>query len=139
MTIVYEKVLSAPPDELFELYASAGWWSRGEPYEKAVLDIVMGSFCFFVAKDTATGKIVGMGRVISDGCSDGYIQDVTVLPSYRGQGIGREIMRHLVLFCQEKGLEWIGLVAEPGTTPFYKSLDFEVLQDYQPMLLKKKS
>jgi ribosomal protein S18 acetylase RimI-like enzyme len=66
-----------------------------------------------------------MGRVISDGASDGYIQDVVVLPEFRGRGIGREIIRRLTDRCVAAGLTWIGLVAEPGTQKFYETLGFQ--------------
>ena len=70
------------------------------------------------------GTAIGMGRAISDGVSDGWIQDVAVLEDWRGKGIGREIVKALLDNCLEKGLGWIGLVAEPGTREFYTPLGF---------------
>ncbi len=52
--------------------------------------LIRGSFLFAVAVDRKTGHAVGMGRVISDGVSDGYIQDLVVLPEYRKTGIGAQ-------------------------------------------------
>ena len=83
---------------------------------------------------TIDGRIVGMARVISDGYSDAYIQDVTVLNSYRGQGIGRELVYRLAQFCVNRKIGWIGLVAEPGTQGLYEDLGFRPLAGYQPML-----
>jgi ribosomal protein S18 acetylase RimI-like enzyme len=45
---------------------------------------------------TLGDRIIGMGRAISDGVSDAYIQDVTVHPDLRGKGIGKAIIRKLV-------------------------------------------
>jgi GNAT superfamily N-acetyltransferase len=78
-----------------------------------------------------------MGRVISDGASDAYIQDVVVLPPYRRQGIGRELIHRLTLHCLEHKIGWIGLVAEPGTARFYVQLGYRMLEGYQPMLYEK--
>jgi ribosomal protein S18 acetylase RimI-like enzyme len=80
-----------------------------------------------------------MGRVISDGASDGYIQDVVVLPEFRGRGIGREIIRRLTDRCVAAGLTWIGLVAEPNTQEFYEALGFQPLTGFQPMLYQVRS
>ncbi len=84
------------------------------------------------------GKIVGMARVISDGCSDAYIQDVVVLESYRGRGVGRELVRRLTQFCIGRKISWIGLIAEPGTQGLYEDLGFGPLAGYQPMLHGKR-
>jgi ribosomal protein S18 acetylase RimI-like enzyme len=135
--VEYEAVTSAPTEAIVELYQSAGWW-RESPEARAVIpDMIRGSLCFMVAR-ALDGRIVGMGRVISDGCSDAYIQDVTVLPSHRSLGIGRELIRRLVQFCVDRKISWIGLVAEPGTQGFYEELGFEPLAGYQAMLYGKK-
>jgi GNAT superfamily N-acetyltransferase len=75
-----------------------------------------------------------MGRVISDGVSDGYIQDLVVMPEYRGTGIGAQIVSKLVKKCLEMGVSWIGLIAEPGTEKFYMSLGFSPMDRHIPLL-----
>jgi GNAT superfamily N-acetyltransferase len=55
-----------------------------------VAGIVAGSHCFLVARHAES--IVAMGRAISDRVSDAYIQDVTVDPAFRGQGIGSRMV-----------------------------------------------
>jgi ribosomal protein S18 acetylase RimI-like enzyme len=99
--------------------------------------MILGSFRFMVAR-LPEGRIVGMARVISDGYSDAYIQDVVVLPAYRKQGIGSELIRRLTEYCVSRKLAWIGLVAEPGTRAFYEELGYEPLTGYQPMLYGKR-
>ena len=120
-------------DDIIALYRAAGWWRDGRSRRESLSDMIRGSFLFMVA-ESPDGSIIGMGRVISDGVSDGYIQDVTVLPSCRGKGIGRDIVGRLAGLSKDRGLEWVGLVAEPGTQPFYESLGFKPLAGYQPML-----
>lgn len=75
-----------------------------------------------------------MGRVLSDGISDGYIQDLFVLAGYRKSGIGRMIVSELLAACRGKGLGWIGLIAEPGTEQFYLPLGFRRMKGYIPLL-----
>ena len=95
-----------------------------------------GSFAFVVASDTTTGHAIGMGRVISDGVSDAYIQDLVVLPSYRGRGIGLQILTLLVNHCKQYGLTWIGLIAEPDSEAFYAPLGFERMPGHIPMIYR---
>lgn len=45
------------------------------------------------------GKLVGMGRIISDGVITGLICGVGVLPSSQGVGIGRILMNGLIEQC----------------------------------------
>jgi len=124
------------PAEMLELYLQAGWLRPGEnPSDAELLAIVNGSFRFAGLFDGS--RLVGMGRALSDGVSDAYIQDVTVLPAYRDRGLGQAIIKLLVAQLKEAGIAWIGLVAEPGTHRFYEKLGFQVLPDYQPMLLRK--
>ncbi len=135
--VEYETVTSAPTEEIAELYKSAGWWEESLEARAVIPAMIRGSFCFMVAR-ALDGHIVGMGRVISDGCSDAYIQDVTVLNSHRGQGIGRELIRRLTQYCVERRIGWVGLVAEPGTQAYYEDLGFGPLVNYQPMLYGKR-
>ncbi|MDD4307309.1 MAG: GNAT family N-acetyltransferase [Thermoplasmata archaeon] len=124
------------PDELVELYKAGNWWLEG--YTTDGLDtLTEGSFAFVVAVEKATGKAVGMGRAISDGTSDAWLQDIVVLKEHRGRGLGREITRHLLEHCLSKGLVWIGLVAEPGSKRIYEPLGFEDLPG-EPMVFRRR-
>jgi len=140
MTVEFEAVDAAPFEEIVELYKSAGWWQDAPEASEAravISAMIRGSFRFMVAR-LPEGRIVGMARVISDGFSDAYIQDVVVLPSYRRRGIGRELIRRLTEYCVARKIAWIGLVAEPGTREFYEELGYRPLADYQPMLYSGK-
>lgn len=130
-SIQYETVLEAPTEAVVELYRAGGWWKESDRAREIIPRMIRGSFRFMVAR--SGGRIVGMGRVISDGASDAYIQDVVVLHDQRGKGIGRELVRRLADCCTDAGVDWVGLVAEPGTMPFYESLGFRRF-DGQPML-----
>jgi ribosomal protein S18 acetylase RimI-like enzyme len=133
----YEAVSSAPLEEIVELYRAAGWWQESPEARAIIPSMIRGSLCFMVAR-SIEGRIVGMARVISDGHSDAYIQDVVVLPDYRGRGVGRELVRRLTQICVTRKIAWIGLVAEPGTQGLYEELGFGPLVGYQPMLFGKK-
>ena len=60
-----------------------------------------------------------MGRAISDGISDAYIQDLTVRHDCRNRGIGKMILKALLERLHADGIAWIGLICRTG---FKKSL-----------------
>jgi len=127
-------VRSWQEDPLVELYRAGGWWKEG--MDKSRLgDLIRGSFLFAVAIDISTRKSVGMGRVISDGIHDAYIQDLVVLPEWRGLGVGRMILSALLDECRARNISWLGLIAEPGTSGFYSRLGFAPMAGYVPMHL----
>jgi ribosomal protein S18 acetylase RimI-like enzyme len=121
--------------EISNLYRAGGWWK--EEYDQRELHrLIRGSFLFAVAVDGKTGQAVGMGRVISDGVSDGYIQDLVVLPEYRKAGIGTQIVSTLVKKCVERGISWIGLIAEPDTEKFYLPFGFHPMEGHVPLIFR---
>ena len=119
-------------DRLTELYRQAGWWTDEADNPSLVAGIVAGSHCFLVARKAKT--IIAMGRAISDRVSDAYIQDVTVDPAFRRQGIGSRMVAALVTRLEADGIGWVGLIAERKTHPFYRPLGFLPMADSVPML-----
>ena len=121
--------------EIADLYRAGGWWQEVWDAE-GITPLIKGSCAFVVAIDRKTSRAIGMGRLISDGVSDGYIQDVVVYPQYRKSGIGGRIVSELVASGKNKGLGWIGLIAQPGSEQFYRELGFQPMQGHTPMLYK---
>lgn len=126
-------VREADPEQMRELYRAGSWWDEEKSKLEELPRLVQGSFAFAVAQDQTTARLVGMGRVISDGVSDGYIQDVIVFPQYRGLGLGKDIIQKLVDHCLRSGVNWLALIAEPGSEGFYKKLEFSRMKDHIPV------
>jgi len=123
---------TCPEEEIVELYKAGGWWK--DSYDPSgIKPLIEGSFAFAVAVESSSGKAIGMGRIISDGASDAYIQDLVIMPEYRGQGIGKKLVSALLKRCLSKGLLWVGLIAEPDQDEFYSSLGFKHMKNYIPM------
>jgi ribosomal protein S18 acetylase RimI-like enzyme len=119
--------------EIQDLYRAGGWW-REEWDPAGIPALIAGSYAFAVARELRTGRAVGMGRIISDGISDAYLQDVVVNPAYRHHGIGCQIVESLISHCLQKGIRWIGCIASPHTAGFYQNLGFREMEDFTPML-----
>lgn len=121
-------------EDIVHLYRAGRWWKE-EYNPRSINDLIRGSFAFAVAIDRMSGHAIGMGRIISDGVSDGYLQDLVILPEFRHRSIGRKIVTALLEKCQDAGISWIGLIAEPDTEIFYKPLGFRRMEGHIPLIL----
>ena len=68
-----------------------------------------------------SGSIVGFGRALCDGVSNGYLSMVVVAEAARGQGIGREIVQRLMGINPE--ITWM-LRAGRGSEGFWQKMGF---------------
>ena len=123
-------------DEIIYLYELGGWW-KPEYDRSKIPELIRNSFAFCVVVDTKSRKAIGMGRVLSDGVSDAYIQDLIIHPQFRKRGIGAQLVQYLIKHCLEHSISWIGLIAEPGTESFYVPLGFTSMKNYTPLLYQK--
>lgn len=69
-------------------------------------------------------KVVGTARAISDLEYHAGIYDVAVLPEYQGQGLGRQLLEHLLV---QLPVWRIVLVCDPEVENFYRKFGFEKL------------
>ena len=137
MNIAYSFIRQAADsqiDKIIRLYQTAGWWT-GQAHEnhELIRRIVTSSHCFVLACEG--NEIIGMGRAISDGISDAYIQDVAVLPEFQGQGVGTAVVKEILKQLRADGLQWIGLIAGRQSHPFYRKIGFEEMPAATAMLL----
>ena len=97
-TVIYT---SKPPEDfqqLEALYASLGW----NAIHLSVTELNMMCLNSWYAVYAFEGqKLVGMGRVISDGVITGVICGLGVHPDYQSRGIGRQILQRLVEHCEK--------------------------------------
>ena len=130
-----EIVRTADIEQVKHLYKHADWWSDDDNTDPDFIKkIIQGSFCFAAA--SINNKLIGMGRAISDGVSDAYIQDLVVLDEFRGRGIGVLIIDELIKYLKSKNVNWISLISEPKAVSFYQRYGFSQMTDYMPFTLK---
>lgn len=67
-------------------------------------------------------RIVGFARALCDEVSNGYISMVAVAADHRGQGIGRELVRHLMK--DDPGITWV-LRAGHESRKFWERVGFQ--------------
>jgi len=136
-TITLRKPTADQIRQIEDLYRAQKWWqANDDECPQLVPRLISGSHCFVAAFEGE--EIVGMGRVISDGVSDAYIQDVAVRRDRRHRGIGRKILQALLQQLHDDGIRWIGLIAEPGSYNLYRQAGFREMLGALPMLMNTK-
>ncbi|EGU71123.1 GNAT family N-acetyltransferase [Streptococcus mitis] len=114
-------------EDVLHLYQAVGWTNythQPEMLEQALSH----SLAIYVALDG--DAVVGLIRLVGDGFSSIFVQDLIVLPSYQRQGIGRSLMKEALE--DYKDAYQVQLVTEQTekNVGFYRSLGFEALSTY---------
>ena len=109
-------------DDLLTLYEKLDWNSFLKLSSTQLLTAMNQSF--FAVYAYINDELVATGRVISDGVINAYVCGLGVLPEYRRQGIGTEIMRRLKAHCMEHNLH-MQFLCEEILVPYYNKLGFE--------------
>lgn len=122
------KETSVSLDDVLHLYQAVGWTNytnQPQMLEKSLAH----SLAIYVARDGE--EIVGLVRLVGDGFSSVFVQDLIVFPSYQRQGIGSDLMKQAL--SDYKDTYQIQLATEESekTLGFYRSLGFEVLSSFQ--------
>ena len=132
---ILKKTDSGIFQDIISLYKDAGWWEKEYDNDPSFVKVIVRkSFCFAGAFDGK--RLVGMGRALSDGISDAYIQDIVVLKQYRNRGIGSGIINTIIEQLKKNNIDWITLIGEPDTGKFYRRLNFRTMKNFLPMKLK---
>jgi ribosomal protein S18 acetylase RimI-like enzyme len=121
--------------DIINLYKSGNWWK--DSYDSSSIKyLIKNSYKFALIVKKDEDRAIGMGRLLSDGVSDAYIQDLVILNEFRGYGLGKKLVKFLLDHCKSKNINWIGLISEPGQDHFYSDLGFEEMEKYIPMKYK---
>ena len=73
-----------------------------------------------VARDSDTGTVVGFVTALTDGVLTAYLPLLEVLPRFRRQGIGRELVRRILERLSD--LYMVDLLCDAELQSFYASL-----------------
>ena len=122
------KETSVSLDDVLHLYQAVGWTNyTNQP--QMLAQALSHSLATYLASDGE--EIVGLVRLIGDGFSSVFVQDLIVLPSYQRQGIGSTLMKQAL--SDYKDTYQIQLATEESekTLGFYRSLGFETLSSFQ--------
>ncbi|MED2880185.1 GNAT family N-acetyltransferase, partial [Bacillus thuringiensis] len=106
---------------LLSLYESLEWNSLKLTVNELERMCKQSWYAIYVFDDK---RLVGMGRVISDGVITGIICGVGVLPKYQSSGIGKEIVERLIQHCEQNKVI-PQLMCVEKLQSYYESIGFE--------------
>ena len=111
-----------PAVDYGRLFETTGWNTsyQASPQElhRAISD------SWYVLSAYENDRLVGFGRIISDGVLYALICDLIVNPACQGQGIGSTLLAKLIEHCRARGIRVIWLFAAKGKSSFYKKFGF---------------
>jgi ribosomal protein S18 acetylase RimI-like enzyme len=114
-------------EEVLALYKANEWSSAEKPDQ--LLSALRNSHSLVTAR--VLGNLVGIGNAISDGHLVVYFPHMLVHPTYQGKGIGRAMMRALLV--RYKDFHQLMLTADGRAVDFYRRLGFEKAGKTEPM------
>ena len=114
-------------EDVLHLYQAVGWTNYTNQSQMLEQSLAH-SLAIYVARDGE--EIVGLVRLVGDGFSSVFVQDLIVLPSYQRRGIGSDLMKEALE--DYKDAYQVQLVTDQTekNLGFYRSLGFETLSTY---------
>ncbi|WRS31142.1 GNAT family N-acetyltransferase [Actinomycetaceae bacterium MB13-C1-2] len=116
-----------PVEQLLDLYDAVGWSSYTQNPERLV-DGVKGSLRVVTAH-SKEDQLVGLARIVGDGHTIAYLQDVLVHPDWQRSGIGAWLIREAFLPYEHVHQQVLLTDNEPAQRAFYESLGFAEIRD----------
>ncbi|MDG7177955.1 GNAT family N-acetyltransferase [Streptococcus pneumoniae] len=114
-------------EDVLHLYQAVGWTNY--THQPEMLEHALShSLVIYLALDG--DAVVGLIRLVGDGFSSVFVQDLIVLPIYQRQGIGSALMKEALK--DYKDAYQVQLVTEETekNVRFYRSMGFEILSTY---------
>ena len=122
------KETSVSLDDVLHLYQAVGWTNyTNQP--QMLSQALSHSLAIYLARDGE--EIVGLVRLIGDGFSSVFVQDLIVLPTYQRQGIGSTLMKQALSDYKDTYQIQLATEQTEKTLEFYRSLGFETLSSFQ--------
>lgn len=122
MPITYQQETKIPKQDLLDLYNDAGWGAYTAQPE-VLVKAVENSLYVLTARDG--GKLVGLIRIVGDGQTITYIQDILVLKAYKRKGIGKTLMQRALEEFKHVRQKVLLTDDNPETRGFYQALGFQ--------------
>lgn len=121
-------------DDIMTLYEDVGWtaYTRDkDTLEKAIKN----SLKVWTVWDDK--KLVGLARVVGDGYTIIYIQDILVLKEYQRNSIGRNLLK--TILDEYKSVRQLVLMTDDTvkTISFYESIGLKKVSDYGTVAFMK--
>jgi len=120
--ITFKQNINYKQEEIIKLYLSVGWINYTERPEM-LKEAYKSSLYTIGAYDG--DDLIGIIRVVGDGHSIIYIQDIIVLPDYQRRGIGKDLLERVLEKYAHVYQKILLTMNEEKTVKFYESVGFE--------------
>ena len=114
-------------EDVLHLYQAVGWTNYTNQPQMLEQSLAH-SLAIYVARDGE--EIVGLVRLVGDGFSSVFVQDLIVLPTYQRQGIGSDLMKEALGHYKDAYQVQLATDQTEKNLGFYRSLGFETLSTY---------
>lgn len=120
-----------------ELYDAVGWASYTAKPQN-LMPMIENSWLKIAVYDGE--RLVGLIRVVGDGVTIAYIQDLLIHPDYQKQGIGRELLSRVMK--QVDGMRQVFISTDSATwnrhvVDLYRSVGFKPVNELECITLAK--
>ena|GEM_PF-2122825 len=111
--------------QVVALYSAIGWNQDGFRTAERVALSLAKSLCYVTAYADTTDHLIGYARLVGDGIFVHQLVDVIVDPEYRGQGLARSMVSHIMEhYFDESSHATVMLVDGSGVQGLYSSMGF---------------
>jgi len=126
VNIQYLENKTLKQEEVLHLYNNVNWKAYTKQAE-TLMEAIQNSLYVLSAWDENT--LVGLIRVIGDGCTIIYIQDILVLNTYQRKGIGKALMDKVLIKFEHVRQKVLITDNEEKTKAFYQSIGFQAVAE----------
>lgn len=116
---------------MIHTFLKNSYWAKNisrETVEKSIKN----SVCFGVYEEK---KQIGFARVISDYATSALLKDVFILESYRGQGLGKYLVKYILEYPELRDIpRW--LLGTQDAHGLYRRYGFENLTDPERIMIR---
>tara|TARA_R110002167_G_scaffold54785_13_gene156075 strand:- start:404 stop:829 length:426 start_codon:yes stop_codon:yes gene_type:complete len=110
------------------------YWAKGRSIE-LVRKSIENSICFGVFD--RHGTQIGFARLVTDEVVFEWLMDIFIIQEYRGKGIGRMLLHHVMDIPELREVNGIGLRTNDAHG-LYRKFGFELITNPDTWMLRKK-
>lgn len=121
-------------EEVMNLYEDVGWYAYTKDKENLKNSIEKSLKVWTVWDEE---RLIGLARVVGDDHTIIYIQDILILESYQGQGIGSDLLK--LILEEYKSIRQVVLMTDDTdkTISFYQKNGMVKANDYNSIAFMK--
>ena len=121
MKITYQQGICFSPAQIKELYEDSGWATYTKDMGN-LMQAISNSLCVLSAWEG--DNLVGLIRVVGDGLTIVYIQDIIVFRSHKRRGIGTDLLNQIINLYSSVRQMVLLTDDSPETRGFYEANGF---------------